>query len=88
MVGNMVLMKYGREDELEADRLGVRFMARAGYDPRSMIEVMKVLERAMGGSGRAPDFMSTHPNPGNRIEHIEEAIALEFPDGLPGDLKK
>ena len=42
MIGQLVNMRYGREDELESDRLGVRFMAEAGYDPRSMVEVMKI----------------------------------------------
>src|SRR5690606_26163857 len=62
LIGQMVNMRFGREDELESDRLGVRFMAEAGYDPRSMVEVMKVLQEAAGG-GRQPEFFSTHPNP-------------------------
>jgi predicted Zn-dependent protease len=70
MVGNMINMKYGRDDELEADTLGLRFMLAAGYDPRSMIRVMEILREASGGSGQ-PEFMSTHPDPGNRIQHIE-----------------
>lgn len=70
MVGNMINMKYGRDDELEADALGLRFMLAAGYDPRSMIRVMEILREASGGSGQ-PEFMSTHPDPGNRIQHIE-----------------
>jgi predicted Zn-dependent protease len=81
-VGEFVLKSYSRKDELEADRLGVRFMARAGYDPRSMIDVMHILERASGG-GRAPDFMATHPNPERRIEEIEQDINEEFPQGVP-----
>jgi predicted Zn-dependent protease len=87
-VGQFVLMSYSRKDELEADRLGVRFMARAGYDPHSMIDVMHILEQASGGGGRAPDFMATHPNPEHRIEEIEKAIAEEFPEGLPAGLSK
>lgn len=73
MVGQMVGMKYGREDELESDSFGVRIMHEAGYDPRAMIEVMKILEASSGG-GRQLEFFSTHPNPENRIERIEEAI--------------
>ena len=42
----MVSMKYGRDDELESDKWGVRLMEMAGYDPRSMIGVMEVLEQA------------------------------------------
>lgn len=86
LVGAMVNMKYGRDDELQSDRLGVRFLADAGYDPRAMISVMETLERAGGGS-QQPEFMSTHPDPGNRIEKIQEAIDEEFPNGVPDGLK-
>jgi predicted Zn-dependent protease len=82
----MITMKYGREDELQSDRLGVRFMADAGYDPRSLIGVMEVLAEASGGA-RQPEFMSTHPDPGNRIGEIEKAIEEEFPNGVPDDLQ-
>lgn len=87
VAAQMASMKYGRDDELESDQWGVRLMAMAGYDPRSMIGVMKVLERASGGGGQ-PEFMSTHPSPANREQHIEEMIAKEFPKGVPADLKK
>lgn len=73
MVGRMVNMKYGREDELESDMLGVRFMHEAGYDPNALIDVMRVLEQA-GGGARQAEFFSTHPNPQNRIQKIKEAI--------------
>jgi beta-barrel assembly-enhancing protease len=64
---------YGREDELESDQLGVRFMVRAGYDPNALIRVMEVLKKA--AAGRAPpEFLSTHPDPENRVERIKEAI--------------
>jgi predicted Zn-dependent protease len=64
---------YGREDELESDQLGVRFMVRAGYDPNALIRVMEVLKKA--SAGRAPpEFLSTHPDPDNRVERIKEAI--------------
>lgn len=64
---------YGRDDELESDQLGVRFMIRAGYDPNALIRVMEVLKKA--AAGRAPpEFLSTHPDPDNRVERIKEAI--------------
>ncbi len=86
LVGNLVNMKYGRDDELESDRLGVRFMAEAGYDPRALIQVMKVLAEAGGGS--QPEFFSTHPNPENRVGRIEEAIREQFPNGVPSGLMR
>ena len=73
MIGNMVNMKYGRQDELEADELGVRFMLDAGYQPEQMIGVMQILKASSGGK-RVPEFQSTHPDPENRIEHIKAAI--------------
>lgn len=85
LVGQVVNMKFGRDDELESDRLAVRYMADAGYDPRSMIRVMEALAEA-GGPNRQPEFFSTHPNPENRIENIREAIAQEFPNGVPDGL--
>ncbi len=87
MVGQFTMMRYGRQDELESDALGVRFMARAGYDPRSMIGVMEILKHASGG-GRQPDFMSTHPSPDNRIERLHQIIAEQFPQGVPGNLRE
>lgn len=85
-VGQLVNMKYGRGAELESDRLGVRYMGQSGYDPNSLIHVMKVLERA-GGARKQPEFFSTHPNPGNRIEQIKQAIREEFPDGVPNGMR-
>jgi beta-barrel assembly-enhancing protease len=86
VVGQMVNMKYSRDDELQADRLGVRIMSDADYDPRSLLRVMEVLAEAGGGGGQ-PEFMSTHPDPGNRMEQIQEAIDQEFPNGVPDDLQ-
>lgn len=87
LVEQMVTLKFGRDDELESDRLGVKFMAQAGYDPRSMRGVMEILKEATSG-GRQPEFFSTHPNPENRMEKIDETIHQEFPNGVPDGLKK
>jgi predicted Zn-dependent protease len=78
MVGGFINLKYGREDEIEADRLGLRFMRASGYDPRAMIRVMEILKQASGGSSQ-PEFMSTHPDPGNRIERIQAELEELFP---------
>lgn len=86
MIGQMINMKYGRGDELESDQLGVKFMADAGYDPRSMIKVMEVLAQSRSGNAQ-PEFMSTHPNPENRVQRIQQAIQKLFPNGLPQGLK-
>ena len=73
MIANVINMKYGREDELESDDLGVKFMIDAGYNPQEMIGVMEILKSA-AGPNRVPEFQSTHPDPDNRIEKIQEAI--------------
>lgn len=72
-VANMIQMKYGRDQELESDYLGVRFMIEAGYEPELLIQVMEVLKQASGGN-RVPEFQSTHPDPENRQEAIRAAI--------------
>ena len=87
VIGNLVNMKYGRDDELQSDELGVDFMADAGYDPRSMIDVMRILAEAGGGRSQ-PEFFSTHPNPDNRIGEIQQAIAERFPQGVPSGLTR
>ena len=68
-------LKYGREYERQADLLGAQIMARAGYDPREMANMFKTIE-AQGGSG-GPEWLSDHPNPGNRYDAIiKEAASL------------
>jgi predicted Zn-dependent protease len=86
MVGQIVNMRYGRMDELESDRLGVRFMSEARHDPSALKDVMRILAEASGGRGNAPEFLSTHPDPGNRMQEIEAEIARHFPGGVPSEL--
>ena len=86
MVAQVVSMKYGREDELESDRWGVKLTALAGYDPRSMVGVMEILDEAT--KGRAPpEMLSTHPKPANRVAYIKQVIEHEFPNGVPDGLR-
>lgn len=73
MIGQLINMSYGRDAEYQSDTLGVCLMIDAGYDPEGMVGVMQVLEAASGGGGQ-PEFFSTHPNPGNRLDAIREAI--------------
>lgn len=85
IVGQLVNMKFGRDDELQSDRLGVEFMSEAGYDPRALIRVMEILAASTDGA-RPPEFFSTHPNPDNRIARIQQAIQETFPQGVPENL--
>jgi predicted Zn-dependent protease len=86
MVGQMVSMKYSRGDESKADHFGVQLMSQAGYDPRAMLGVMKVLSQASAG-GHTPEFFSTHPNPDNRAGLIQQEIKQLYPNGVPGGLQ-
>lgn len=64
-------LKFSRSDELEADRLGMRYMRKAGYDPRGLREVMELFLE-MSAAGRQPEFLSTHPDPQRRLDQIDE----------------
>ena len=69
-IGQLVTMRFSREDELESDELAVRFMSESGYDPGAMLTLMEVLS----SGGRMPEFFSTHPSPENRTARIRAAI--------------
>jgi predicted Zn-dependent protease len=71
------LLPYSRLQESEADRIGIIFTARAGYDPRLAIPFWERMS-AQGGS-RPPEFLSTHPAPSSRIESLKRLI----PEALP-----
>jgi beta-barrel assembly-enhancing protease len=69
------LLKYSREYEKQADLLGAQLMARAGYDPRDLARMFETIEReSKGRSG--PQWLSSHPNPGNRSTYIAREAEL------------
>src|SRR3546814_3039846 len=72
-------LSFSRSAEAEADRIGLEYMARAGYDPQAAIQLWQNMEAATAGSGQPPEFLSTHPNPGNRIEAIQAALPEVMP---------
>jgi Zn-dependent protease with chaperone function len=73
-----LLLRYSRDFEKQADLLGSQIMAKAGYDPRSLAHMFETIEKeAAEGGGNGPQWMSSHPNPGNRTQYInQEAKAL------------
>jgi metalloendopeptidase OMA1, mitochondrial len=73
-----IILPYSRTQEAEADHIGLIYMAEAGYDPRAAIDLWENFE-ALGGQ-RPPEFLSTHPEPGSRIERLQELMpeALEI----------
>jgi len=76
-------LKYSREYEREADLLGAQLMARAGYDPRAMASMFETIERQGGGGG--PEFLSDHPNPGNRVQAINREADMLRVQGSRGN---
>ncbi len=66
-------LRFSREYERQADIEGAQIMARAGYDPRDMANMFKTIEKQGGGGG--PEWLSDHPNPGNRVESITREAA-------------
>lgn len=67
-----MLMKYSRKDEAQADAVGAVIMYRAGYNPKAMADFFQTLEQKYGNGG--PQFLSDHPNPGNRQASIQQEI--------------
>ena len=65
-----VLLPFSREHELEADQIGLLYMARAGYDPREAIAFWQRMGQA--GEQQPPEFASTHPSHGTRLQQLEE----------------
>ncbi|MGF1460472.1 MAG: M48 family metallopeptidase [Leptolyngbyaceae cyanobacterium] len=84
-VNQLISLNYSREDELESDRLGLQFMTAADYNPEGLVELMQIFESAES-RGRPPEFLSTHPNPGNRISRLQAIIEENYPDGIPEPL--
>ena len=74
---NLVHLKFGRNAELEADAMGLRFMARAGYDPRVAADFWGRMAE-LGGSGQ-PEWLSTHPSHENRIDQIRKMLPAVIP---------
>jgi hypothetical protein len=72
IAGGMWSMKYSRGDEAQADAVGAIILWKAGYNPKAMAEFFQKLEKEGGAGG--PQFLSDHPNPGNRVQAVENEI--------------
>jgi len=72
-----VLLPFSRKQESEADQLGVRYMAAAGFDPRQAPALWEVMKE--GGAGGVPEFLSTHPSPDSRIEALSALVPKYLP---------
>ncbi|HKV91565.1 MAG TPA: M48 family metallopeptidase [Candidatus Angelobacter sp.] len=78
-----MLMKYSRKDEAQADAVGAIIMYRAGYNPKAMADFFQKLEEKYGSGG--PQFLSDHPNPGNRTEAVAQEIRNWPPKNYAGN---
>ena len=78
VVAGVALMQYSRDQEKEADLSGLEYMARAGYPPEALVEDMKIMEGLTQGQA-PPEFLSSHPNPENRVQYLTDRIQSEYP---------
>lgn len=74
---NTLFLQYSRSAETQADSLGMQMLRRAGYNPRAMISFLQTIQQHSGG--RSVEFLSSHPNPSNRIERLERQLAGSSP---------
>ena len=73
----VLFLKYGRDDELQADDLGVQYASRSGWDPSGvagMLTTLARLDEASGSRRGVPNWLSTHPAPADRVQHVQAAI--------------
>src|SRR5262249_30269980 len=72
----VLMLKYGRDDELQADELGVRYASRGGWDPAAMPRMLMTLGRIEEASDNkgVPNWLSTHPAAENRVERVQAAV--------------
>ena len=72
-----LMLRYSRDFEKQADLLGAQIMARAGYDPRALARMFETIERdSKSSGGGGPQWMSSHPNPGNRTVYITKEAEM------------
>jgi predicted Zn-dependent protease len=85
---NSVLLKYSRGAESDADLLGARIMAQAGYNPMEAARFFEKLEAETGKRSGIEQFFSSHPNPGNRSQRIEKELQYLPKGPYQGDTGK
>ena len=96
IMGTAVVRGYGRELELEADRFGAEYLARAGYDPSAMMDVLEILEnqelferQLAAKEGREPriyhGLFSSHPDNDRRLQEVVQAARVPSPAQIPSD---
>lgn len=79
--GQGFLLKFSRDQESEADALGIRYMVRAGYDPQGLLDVMQIL-KAASEADRSIEMLSTHPYPETRLKRVAALLQSQYPDAV------
>jgi predicted Zn-dependent protease len=87
---SVLFLKYSRDAENQADQAGFRYALNQGYDVREMSKVFETLDRLSqsSGGGKLPEWLATHPSPGNRIEHIEKMLDTTKIDPSKGKVNR
>jgi predicted Zn-dependent protease len=82
----LLFLKYSRDDETQADALGFRYMSQIGYDPTQMIPLFEMLDRVskQEAAGKAPEWLQTHPDPGNRLAETQKRLKAELKGSTQG----
>src|SRR6266436_1699509 len=83
---SVLFLKFSRDDETQADELGFRYMTKVGYDPNEMIPLFEMLDRVSkeAGSGKTPEWLQTHPDPGNRLAETQKRLRTELKGSTQG----
>jgi predicted Zn-dependent protease len=86
----LLFLKFGRDDEREADDLGLRYLVRTSYDPDEMPGTFRTLDRvsAAAGGERVPNWMSTHPPPEDRYQRLAHQVAALPPESRKGEIRR
>jgi predicted Zn-dependent protease len=87
---SILFLKYSRDAENQADQAGFRYALNQNYDVREMTKVFETLNRVgeAGGAGKLPEWLATHPNPENRIQHIEKILDTLHADPSKGKVNR
>lgn len=83
----LLFLKFSRDNETESDKLGVNYSTKVGYDAKEMAGFFRTLQKLSDGAGSIPTFLSTHPDPGDRFNKVNQLATEEQKNLDPATLK-
>jgi predicted Zn-dependent protease len=85
VAASMVVLKYSRDDEYQADSLGIKYMAKAGYNPYGMVETLEFLQ-TLGSKDESKfgEMFQTHPLSSERVKEAKATVSSGYPQASPG----